>query len=162
MAVGEYTNLLQSPIFENIADDDIRALCSRGRVVSYKAGQVLFERAQGADELLILQDGLVELLFPIVILGVVREVAMETKEAGAVVAWSSLVNPYHFTLSGRCAGDCTLVGFSRDTLDSAFEIDPHLGYRFMRNLAGVIGRRLQAMQTLWMHDLQASAAKRLE
>ncbi len=32
----------------------------------------------------------------------------------------------------------------------------------MRNLAGVIGRRLQAMQTIWMHDLQASATKRME
>lgn len=162
MAVGAYTSLLQSPIFENIAEDDVRVLCSRGRTVSHEAAHVLFERGQPADELLILQDGLVELLFPLVILGVVREVAMETKEAGAVVAWSSLVSPYHFTLSARCAGDCTLVAFSRDTLDSAFEINPHMGYRFMRNLAGVIGRRLQAMQTLWMHDLQASAAKRLE
>ena len=32
----------------------------------------------------------------------------------------------------------------------------------MGNLAGVIGRRLQALQTIWMHDLEATAVKRLE
>ncbi len=155
------TTLLHSPIFEDIPADAVAELCSRGRSVSFDAGRLLFERGQDADELMILQEGGVELLFPVMILGVTREVTMETKQPGAVVAWSSLVGPYHFTLSARCACDCRLVSFMRDTLHSFFETDPDTGYRFMRNLAGVIGRRLQAMQTLWMHDLQASAAKRL-
>ena len=161
MTTGEDLSLRQSPIFEDIPADDIENLWARGRLVSFGAGTVLFERGQDAEELMILQNGIVELLFPIMILGVTREVTMETKEPGAVIAWSSLVSPYHFTLSARCAGDCRLVNFSRDTLYSFFAADPDTGYRFMRNLAGVIGRRLQAMQTIWMNDLQSSATKRL-
>ncbi len=111
---------------------------------------------------MILQDGAVELMFPIMILGVTREVVMETKQPGDVVAWSSLVNPYQFTLSARCASDCRLVSFAREALYSFFEADPQTGYLFMRNLAGVIGRRLQTMQTIWMYELQASSTKRLE
>ncbi len=158
----EGLSLRQSPIFDDIPDDDVATLCAQGRTASFDAGHVLFERNQDTEELMILQDGAVELLFPIMILGVTREVTMETKQPGAVVAWSSLVSPYRVTLSARCASDCRLVSFARDALYSFFEADPHTGYLFMRNLAGVIGRRLQAMQTIWMHDLQAGATKRLE
>jgi len=160
MTTREDLNLRQYPIFHNILDHDVANLCAQGHTVTFDAGHVLFERGQDAEDLMILREGVVELLFPIMILGVTREVTMETKQAGAVVAWSSLVSPYHFTLSARCTSDCRLVTFDRYTLYSFFEDDPHTGYLFMRNLAGVIGRRLQAMQTIWMHDLQASATKR--
>ncbi len=162
MTTREGLSLRESPIFHDIPDDDVAILCAQGRTVSFDAGRVLFERGQDAEELMILQDGGIELLFPIMILGVTREVVMETKQPGAVVAWSSLVSPFLVTLSARCASDCRLVSFARDALYSFFEADPHTGYLFMRNLAGVVGRRLQAMQTIWMHELQASATKRLE
>jgi len=162
MTTREGFSLRQSLIFHDISDDDITTLCTQGRTVSYDAGYELFERSQSAEELMILQHGAVELLFPILILGVTREVTMEAKQPGAVVAWSSLVSPYHFTLSARCASDCQLLSFTRSALYTFFDTDPHTGYLFMRNLAGVIGRRLQTMQTIWMHDLQASATKRLE
>ncbi len=124
MTTREGLSLRQSPIFHDIPDDDVATLCAQGRMVSFDAGRVLFERGQDAEELMILQDGAVELLFPIMILGVTREVTMETKQPGAVVAWSSLVSPYHFTLSARCASDCRLVSLARDTLYSFFEADP--------------------------------------
>lgn len=161
MAIDDSSTLVQSVIFEDIPSDSVAAVCDCGRVKTCVAGDMLFQRGQDAEELMILQEGVVELLFPVMILGVSREVTMEAKQPGAVVAWSSLVHPYHFTLSARCASDCTLVGFTRDALYTFFETDTRTGFLFMRNLAGVIGRRLQAMQTIWMHDLQASAAKGL-
>jgi len=152
-------SLSASPIFAEIADTAVAELCARGRSVSFPAGHLLFERAEEAQELMILEDGIIELLFPVSILGATREVAMESKRPGDVVAWSALVSPYHFTLSARCASDCTLLSFTREVLTACFETDPATGYQFMSNLAGVIGRRLQAMQTIWMHDLQASLTR---
>lgn len=161
MSGDENASLLQSAVFEDISEEVVQGLCSRGRVVSFDAGQKLFERGESADELIILQSGVVELLFPVQIMGVSRDVTMEVKQAGDIVAWSSLVKPYRLTVSARCASTGTLTSVSRQELLAFFETDPQTGYLFMRNLAGVIGRRLQAMQTLWAHDLQASAAKRL-
>ncbi len=161
MSGDENAGLLQSAVFEDISEEVVEGLCSRGRVVSFDAGQKLFERGESADELIILQSGVVELLFPVQIMGVSRDVTMEVKQAGDIVAWSSLVKPYRLTVSARCASTGTLTSVSRQELLAFFETDPQTGYLFMRNLAGVIGRRLQAMQTLWAHDLQASAAKRL-
>ena len=154
-----HRSLVDSPIFAEIADTTIEDMCARGETISFSAGHVLFERAEDAQKLMILQEGIIELLFPVSILGATREVAMEGKRPGDVVAWSALVSPYHFTLSARCTSDCTVMSFTREVLATFFEADPATGYRFMSNLAGVIGRRLQAMQLIWMHDLQASLTR---
>jgi len=162
MCANPHRGLASSVVFEGIAPDAAEALWAEGQSVTYPCDTVLFRRGEDASSLMILQDGVVELLIPVRILGVTRDVTMESKRPGDVVAWSALVDPYHFTLSARCASDCELLSFSRQVLHSFFESDPRTGYLFMRNLAGVIGRRLQAMQTMWTHDLQASAVKRLE
>lgn len=43
-----------------------------------------------------------------------------------------------------------------------FETDAHTGYSFMRNLAEVIGRRLEATQTMRTPELQFSAVKQMQ
>ena len=151
----------QSVIFSGMSEEAVADLGSLGTLVSFEANHELFKRGEDADELMILQEGVVELLFPVQIMGAVRDVTIESKQAGDVVAWSAVVHPYRFTLSARCAGKCTLAIFPRDALWALFERDPQTGYLFMRNLAGVLGRRFQMMQTMWLHDLQASAVRRL-
>lgn len=155
MSVLSSPRLTGCPIFADLSVDMIEGLRTHGRIVSHAQGHQLFERGQPATELLILDEGVVELCFPVQIMGATREITMESKEAGDVVAWSSLVSPYRFTLSARCAAKCTLLAFHRHAVQAFFETHPDAGYLFMRNLAGVIGRRLQAMQTIWMHDIQA-------
>ncbi len=154
--------LSRSTIFEGISRGTIEELCSRGREVVFEPGHKLFERDQDSSELMILQEGVVDLVFPIQIIGVTREVTMERAQAGKVIAWSSLVAPHRFTLSARCATQCVLTALSRDTLRAFFETDAQTGYLFMRNLAGVVGRRLQAMQAMWVCELQTCAATRME
>ena len=154
--------LSRSAIFEDISPEVVGQLCSRGREASFEEGHQLFERDRDADELMILHEGVVDLVFPVQIMSVTRQVTMESVQAGDVLAWSSLVNPHRFTLSARCASHCVLTALSRDRLNAFFETDPQTGHLFMRNLAGVIGRRLQAMQAMWMRELQATAAKRME
>jgi len=162
MVGSDERGLFRSAIFEDMSEETVQDLCGRGRVLSFDAESKLFERGGRAEDLMILLDGVVELLFPLRILGVSREIPMESKHAGDVVAWSALVAPYHFTLGARCATPCKLMSLGRAALFRFFEADPATGYVFMRNLAGVIGRRLQALQTMWMHDLEISAVKRLE
>lgn len=156
------SGLIRSAIFEDMSAEAVQNLCGRGHGLSFDAGSQLFERGDKAEDLMVLQNGVVELLFPLRILGVSREIPMESKHAGDVVAWSALVAPYHFTLSARCVTACKLLCMSRAALLRFFEAEPATGYVFMRNLAGVIGRRLQAFQTMWMHDLETSAVKRWE
>ncbi|MFQ5501108.1 MAG: Crp/Fnr family transcriptional regulator [Phycisphaerae bacterium] len=153
--------LSRSNIFRDIPQSSIGELCARGKAQSFESGDRLFDRGEDATELMVLQDGVVELFFPIQIMGVTRDLIMETKQPGDVVAWSALVDPHRFTLAARCASDCRVTSLDRPLLESYFEEHPREGYLFMRNLAGVIGQRLHAMQTIWLHDLQSNAIKRL-
>ena len=155
-------SLSRSAVFQDIGEETVAGLCSCGRQVSYEAGHHPFERGQEAEELMILEEGLVELFFPIRIMGVTREVTLEDKKPGDVVAWSAMVHPYRFTLSARCAGNCVVTCLRRDALYKYFQTDPRAGYLVMRNMAGVIGRRLQGMQTVWMRDLESRAIQQLE
>lgn len=149
-------------IFEGIPYEAVEKLCSCGREVRFEAGHKLFERDQQADGLIIVQEGVVDLVFPIEILSATREVTMESLEPGGVAAWSSLVDPHRLTLSARCKSPCVLTMLSRENLYAFFETDPFTGYLFMRNLAGVIGRRLQTMQVMWTRELQATAQRKME
>lgn len=152
----------RSALFEGMAYANIEALCLRGEQLSFETGQLLFERGQEALGLMILEEGLVDLFIPIQIIGVTREVTIETKQVGEVVAWSALVEPHRFTLGARAASDCVLSSLSRETLEEFFKDHPQVGYLFMRNLARVIGGRLQSMQTMWLRDLQLGATRKLE
>src|SRR3989304_786915 len=89
----DHSSLLRSAIFEDIPEDTIQELCGRGHVLSFDAGTKLFERGESGEELMILLDGVVELVIPLRVLGVSREVPMESKHAGDVVALAALVGP---------------------------------------------------------------------
>jgi len=159
--MNETQTLSQSAIFEDITPDVVEQLCSRAQHISLESGHRLFDRDEDASDLMILLEGAVDLVFPVHVMNVTREVAMDRLQMGDVVAWSSLVRPYRFTLSAECTSQCVLISLSRSVLDDFFEANPRTGHLFMRNLAGVIGRRLQKLQMMWVHDLQTSAAKRV-
>lgn len=161
MSQATESPLYRSSLFDQISENVVANLCARGQTLSFEPGSRLFNRGEKAEDLLILRDGIVELTFPVRILGAVREVSIENKQVGEVVAWSALVHPYRYTLSGQCVTDATVLSLSRAALEAAFAADPVTGYQFMRNVASVIGRRLQTIQALWMHDVEAEAIKRL-
>lgn len=149
-------------IFKGIPNKDIEKPCSHGRDLSLEAGHRLFERGQEAQELMILRDGVVHLIFPVRIMGVSRDLTAEVKRTGDVLAWSALVDPCRLTLGACCASKCVVTSWHRDMLRDYFGACPDVGYVFMQNLAGVIGRRLQTIQHMWLRELQAGATKRLE
>ncbi len=105
--------LSQSAIFEDISPEAIEELCACGRTRSLEEGHRLFDLGQDVNELMILQEGTVELFFPVSIIGVTRELTVERKQVGDVVAWSALVSPHRSTLGARCVSKCVLTCLSR-------------------------------------------------
>jgi len=149
----------RAPVLEGIPSASVERIRSRGRDLRFDSNQLLFRRGDAAEDLMILREGVVGLFFPIHILGADREITLENKEAGDLVAWSALVPPHRFTLSARCTAACEVTALSREVLLDEFQRDPQVGYLFMRNLAGVIGRRLELLQTSWLADLQSRAVE---
>ncbi len=69
---------LRSEIFEGISREIVEKPCSRRRELAFKAGHDLFERDEHAEELMIVQDGVADFVFPVQVLTVTRGVTMET------------------------------------------------------------------------------------
>lgn len=69
---------------------------------------------------------------------------IETLEAGEVVGWSWLFEPYTTSFDVRAAGDVGAVAFDGACLRGKCDSDHELGYQLMRRFAALLSHRLQA------------------
>lgn len=60
-----------------------------------------------------------------------------------IVGWSSLVEPYRYTLSATAWEPTQLLAIRASLLRRAMELNPDVGFRIMRSLSEVMARRLQ-------------------
>lgn len=122
------------------------------------AGEYVFRLGQEAAVLFVVCSGVVELTVPLKMTGDDREVVVEEAREGETVAWSALVEPHRFTMSGRARTDVDLLGFARRDLQTMLAVQPDTGLRIMTNLAQVIGGRLHVVQTMWNRELQRTVS----
>jgi CRP-like cAMP-binding protein len=122
--------------------------------------EYLFRLGERATRLLVIRNGLVELTMPLEMNGQEHDVVVETAGEGETVAWSALIEPYRFTLSGRTGTEVELLAFTRPDLQAALVRDPQAGLQVMTNVARLIGRRLQVVQAMWSRGLQRAVSDR--
>lgn len=154
--------LNQISLFVGIDQRTAEDVWALGKVIHHEQGDQLFERGSEANELLIIESGSVALFFPVPILGAIKEVVVEHAGPGDLLAWSALVNPYTLTLSARCVESGAVRAFGREVLCDHLDRHSEVGQVLMRNLARVVGRRLQDFQNLWLLEVQAKIIGRLE
>jgi CRP-like cAMP-binding protein len=53
-----------------------------------------------------------------------------------------------------------LLALPREALLELFSHEPSLGYQVFRNVARVIGQRLQLFQTMWIREMQRAIESR--
>lgn len=152
----ELDALKRAEIFETLEETQTARLLAVARQHRFERGECLFLLGDHADRLYVVLSGRIELSFPLMFGGAVREVAVETKTPVSVLGWSALVRPYRFTLSARAVEPSELAAFPRNELQMLFETEPKIGYAFTRHVSEVIGRRLLQVQALWARELQRS------
>jgi len=64
-----------------------------------------------------------------------------------------LVEEGRFTATAECLEDSRLISFKRKDLEDFFAENPQLGYRFMKNLARLISRRLESTRALLFKEI---------
>jgi CRP/FNR family transcriptional regulator, cyclic AMP receptor protein len=121
--------------------DKLSVLC---RGMTYKQGVMIFKEGDKATELYVLTDGKVVLEMD------VRPIpdrpgiptALEIINKGGAFGWSTLVEPYVYTLSARCVNNCAVLAIKSDMLRKAMADDPCLGFELMTHVAKLISLRL--------------------
>ena len=141
-------------LLSGLDEREAETICSLGVPVSLAAGDVLFELGAAAANLYLIQSGLVTLTMPLQIGGREENVRIDQRAAGQTVGWSTLIPPHRFTLTATAPAATELLALPRARLLEHFEARPAVGYVVMRNLAVVVGERLQVFQAMWLRQVQ--------
>lgn len=135
-------------------DRDAAAVAALGRPVRLAAGEVLFRLGADAASLYLIQSGQITLAMPMQIGGGEENVRIDERGPGQTVGWSTLIPPHRFTLTATATVDTELLAFPRRSLLDYFETHPQVGYAVSRNVAALVGERLQVFQAMWLREMQ--------
>lgn len=132
--------IAQAGVFAGLSATDLGLLAGCATSVEFPEGRLLFREGDDADTFFLLGAGRVALELHTVDRG---GIVIETIEAGEVVGWSWLFEPYRWHFDARAASDVDAVAFDAASVRAACEQDTALGYELMRRFGQVMIDRLQ-------------------
>ena len=132
------TVLADTAFLDGLGPDRLALLAGCAGNVHFGAGETLFRQGDPADAFYVLRQGSVALEQFVPGRG---PVVIETIEAGEVLGWSWLFQPYRWHFDARTVVSAT--GFDGACLRGKCEDDPALGYELMGRFAQVLIERLQ-------------------
>jgi CRP-like cAMP-binding protein len=151
---------VQPALLKGLSEEDSTRFLGLGVPIRLASRETLFRLGAEADKAYLVMRGRIALTLPIQIRGKEEEVLVEVSLPGETVGWSGLVPPHRFTLNATAAIDSELLGFSRASVLEHFVTHPDVGHAVTRNLAAVIGHRLQVFQTMWLREMQRAVEHR--
>jgi CRP/FNR family transcriptional regulator, cyclic AMP receptor protein len=144
----------QPDLVRGLSDEETTRFLALGVPTSLASRQTLFRLGTDADKAYVVRRGRIALTLPLQIRGAEEEVLVEEAAPGETVGWSGLVPPHRFTLNAAAAIATEMLAFPRDAVLEHFAAHPAVGHAVTRNLAAVIGHRLQVFQTMWLREMQ--------
>jgi CRP-like cAMP-binding protein len=141
-------------LLEGLTDREAAGLVALGRPVRLAAGQILFRLGEEASDLYLIQSGVITLAMPMQIAGHEQNVRIDERATGQTVGWSTLIPPHRFTLTATASVAAELLAFARGPLVQYFESHPTVGQVVSRNIAALVGERLQVFQAMWLREMQ--------
>lgn len=145
---------IRPDLLAGLSHDESQALLALGERISLSSGQSLFRMGDEASTLYVVERGRIALTLPMQVLGREEDVLVEERSPGQTVGWSALIPPYRFTLNATAPLETEVVAFTRSALLEHFAAWPIVGYIVTRNVASVIGQRLQVFQAMWLREMQ--------
>jgi CRP/FNR family transcriptional regulator, cyclic AMP receptor protein len=144
----------QPDLLKNLAPEDAARIVMLGSHVSVASGAVLFALGADADRMFLIERGRLNLTLPMQVFGHEEDVLVEERVPGQTLGWSALIPPHRFTLKATAQIDSEVLALPRAALVDFFAKRPDVGYAVTRNVAAVIGQRLQVFQAMWLREMQ--------
>ncbi|HVA22865.1 MAG TPA: cyclic nucleotide-binding domain-containing protein, partial [Chloroflexota bacterium] len=151
---AEYTALLkQSMPFQVVSNDLLQAIVGASRRVSFKRGEVIYERGEHASDLYVLIAGRVEhVLGP----GAAAANIMRVLGPGEVFGWAALLKSQPYRLAKSTAlDDCECMVIDGKSLLRILEREPETGNVVMSRFATMITRDFTVPQ--WVAQVHSLA-----
>ncbi|MDA1001542.1 MAG: cyclic nucleotide-binding domain-containing protein [bacterium] len=128
--------------------------------MAFGAGQTIFEEESPAGHLYIVSEGSVELRFTVTHYAALHTASMDRKFKGDMLGWSAVVAPHAYILTAIAVKDSKLLKVSGSDIQRLCTESDRFGHAFMRNLAHVIGQRLNITQRMLIGVIQDHLKKR--
>jgi CRP-like cAMP-binding protein len=144
----------QREVLHGLAAHDADRLLSLGTRIILPRGTVLFRLGGNADSLYIVERGQLALTLPMQVMGREQNILIEERHPGQSLGWSALIPPHKFTLTATAPFDAEVLAFDRDALTQHLASAPEVGYIVARNVAEIVGQRLQVFQGMWLREMQ--------
>jgi len=141
-------------LLEGLTDEEAAQVAALGSRIELSAGEVLFKLGDPAQSQYVVEQGRIVLTLPMRVRGGEQDALIEERGPGQALGWSALVPPHRFTLKAAAAVDAAVLALPREALLAHFEARPEVGYRVARNVAAVVGQRLQVFQAMWLREMQ--------
>jgi CRP-like cAMP-binding protein len=146
--------MAQRELLQGLASRDADHLLGLATRIMLPRGTILFRLGGAADSLYVVERGHLALTLPMQVLGRDENVLIEERHPGQTLGWSALIPPHKFTLTATAPFDAEVLAFDRHALLDYFEAEPAVGYVVTRNVAEIIGQRLQVFQGMWLREMQ--------
>jgi CRP-like cAMP-binding protein len=146
--------LAESELLAGLTPEEAAGVLALGTEVRLAGGEVLFGLGSNADHLYLVKQGRIALTLPIEVRGQGQDVLIEERGPGQAVGWSALIPPHRFTLKATAQLGTDVIALPRAVLTDYLAARPALGYRVARNVAAVVGQRLQVVQAMWLREMQ--------
>lgn len=130
--------------FKGFTDEELKKLADIATEESYKSGLQLWKKGNPANKAYFLEEGKVILVMD-AYMGPQRpplQVTVDIVTKGEGMGWSSVVEPYLYTLGARCIDDSKVIALDAVKLRNIFNEDVTLGFKFMHATAKVVATRL--------------------
>lgn len=144
----------QADMLRGVNAADAARITALGSRITIPTGAPLFELGADAHDVFLIERGRVSLTLPMKIGSHNEDVLVEERAAGQMVGWSGLIPPHRFTLKASAQVETEVLVLPRAPLLQFFDANPAVGYAVHRNLASVIGERLQVFQAMWLREMQ--------
>ena len=151
---------MQHELLIGLSSAEVEQVMALGTRVTVPSGGSLFKLGDPADRIFLVERGRIQLTLPMQVRGREEEILVEEKSPGQTVGWSALIPPHRFTLSARAPLTTEATALPRERLQQFLEGSPRTAYKISSNLALVIGRRLQLLQTMWLREMQRTIEQR--
>ncbi len=150
----------QPDLLRGLGDDEADRVMALGTRISLQSGEELFRLGAPAESVFVIERGRIALTLPIQVGGREEDILVEERVTGQTVGWSGLIPPHRFTLRASAPLETEVVALPRVALLEYFAAHPAAGYVVTRNLASVVGQRLQVFQAMWLREMQRVVALR--
>lgn len=148
--------LKEHSFFVGMKQEHIDLLVGCASNVRFRAGEILFQQEQKADQFYLIREGRVAVDIGSADRGTIT---IQTLEKGDILGWSWLFPPYVWHFDARAMEDTRAIALDGRCLRGKCDDDNNFGYELMKRFSAIMIERLQSTR-LQLMDIYGPQATR--